>query len=91
MVPAGGDDSARVAKLRSMEIRKSPALLRDPADEPQIDTPIIDIQDLEHQPGASTRMNNAGIEVLPQMNLSKEDEKARSAIEELERALKNPL
>ena len=74
-----------------MEIRKAPQLLRDPAEEPQIDTPVIDIQDLEHQPGSRTRMNNAGVEVLPQMNLSQEDEKARSAIEELERALKESL
>lgn len=46
------------------------------------------MQDLEHQPDAHTRVSNAGIEVLPQINLAKEDEKARRAIEELERITK---
>lgn len=69
-----------------MEIRKPPPLERD--EEPQIDTPVIDMQDLEHQPDAHTRVSNAGIEVLPQINLAKEDEKARRAIEELERITK---
>ena len=65
-----------------MEIRKPPPLERD--HEPQIDTPVIDMQDLEHQPGTDTRMNNAGVEVLPQIDLSKDDEQARKAIEALE-------
>jgi hypothetical protein len=69
-----------------MEIRKPPALERSDG-EPQIDTPVIDMQDLEHQPGAHTRVNNAGVEVLPQINLAREDEKARRAIEEFERAM----
>jgi len=55
---------------------------------PQIDTPVIDIQDLEYQPDAQTRVNNAGVEVLPQLDLSKEDEEARKAIEEFERSLR---
>jgi len=71
-----------------MEIRKPPPLSRDTGDEPQIDTPVIDIQDLEYQPDAQTRVNNAGVEVLPQLDLSKEDEEARKAIEEFERALR---
>ena len=66
-----------------------PPLERDAVDEPQIDTPVIDMQDLEHQPGRDTRVNNAGIEVLPQVDLSKEDEKARRAIEELEKSLRD--
>jgi len=74
-----------------MEIRKAPPLVRDPADEPQIDTPVIDIQDLEHQPGSHSRMNSAGVEVLPQMNLSRENENASSAIEALERLLKESV
>jgi hypothetical protein len=55
---------------------------------PQIDTPVIDMQDLEHQPGESTRVNDSGVEVLPQINLAREDEKARRAIEEFERTMK---
>lgn len=69
-----------------MKIRKPPPLERD--DEPQIDTPVIDMQDLEHQPALETRVNNAGIEVLPQIDLSKDDQKAREAIEAIE-ALEN--
>jgi hypothetical protein len=61
----------------AMEIRKPPPLERDPADEPQIDTPIIDIQDVGHR-----------ARELPQLDLSKDDEKARQAIEEFERSLK---
>jgi hypothetical protein len=60
-----------------------------PADEPQIDTPVIDIQDLEHRPGPDTRVNNAGVNALPQLDLSQDDEKARRAIEEFERMFKD--
>jgi hypothetical protein len=68
-----------------MDIRMPPPLERDAADEPQIDTPVIDIQDLEYQPSSQSRVNNAGLAVLPQLDLSKEDEKAREAIEEFEK------
>ena len=67
-----------------MEIRKSPPLTRDPADAPQIETPVIQIQDLEYQPGPGTRMNDSGVRVLPQIDLSKEDDKAREAVAKLE-------
>ena len=67
-----------------MDIRKPPPLERD--QEPQIDTPVIQMQDLEHQP-AQTRVNNTGVEVLPQIDLSKDDEEARKAIEALERVV----
>jgi hypothetical protein len=67
-----------------MEIRKSPPLMRDPADEPRIETPVIQIQDLEYQPGPDTRMNDSGVRVLPQIDLSKEDDEAREAIAKLE-------
>jgi hypothetical protein len=73
------------AIVHDMDIRKPPPLERDAVDEPQIDTPVIDMQDLEHQPGLDTRVNNAGIQVLPQVDLSKEDEEARRAIEEFEK------
>ena len=61
-----------------MEIRKPPPLERDPADAPQIDTPVIHIQDIGHQPRE-----------LPQLDLSRDDEKARRAIEEFERSLRD--
>jgi hypothetical protein len=60
-----------------MNIRKPPPLERDPAEEPQIDTPVIHIQDVAHQPRE-----------LPDLDLSREDEKARRAIEEFEQSLR---
>ena len=67
-----------------MEIRKSPPLTRDPGDEPQIETPVIQIQDLEYRPGPETRVNDSGVRVLPQIDLSKEDDQAREAVAKLE-------
>jgi len=32
---------------------------------PQIDTPVIDMQDIEHKPVRGTRVNNAGVKVRP--------------------------
>ena len=71
-----------------MEIRRPPPLERS-GEEPQIETPVIDMQDLEHQPRPETRVNNAGVHVLPQINLAKEDDKARRAIEEFEQSLRD--
>jgi hypothetical protein len=44
---------------------------------PQIDTPVIDVQEFEPH-----------FNELPELDLSKDDEKAREAIEELERTLR---
>jgi hypothetical protein len=55
---------------------------------PEIETPVVDIQDLEHKPGPDTRVNNSGISALPKVDLSKEDKTVRQAIEEFEQALK---
>lgn len=51
-------------------------------DLPSIETPVVDIQDLEHQPGPDTRVNNSGVTALPK------ERKAREAIEKLEQALR---
>jgi len=73
-----------------------------PADEPpphpaeplQIDTPVIDIQDLEHKPSPDTRVSNKGVRIEPTIDgdiardLAKEDEAALHAIEEFEKFLK---
>jgi hypothetical protein len=56
---------------------------------PDIETPVIDIQDLEHSPGPATRVNDAGIEVLPQLDLAKDDNRVLEAIEELEKSIKD--
>ena len=71
---------------------------RDPALDPQIETPVIDIQDLEHNANAATRVNDSGIKFEPlldelvkavEIDLAKEDEKARKAVEEFEQSLKS--
>jgi len=47
-----------------------------------IETPVIDIQDLEHQPS----LDELAKEV--EINLAKEDEKVRKAVEEFEESIK---
>jgi len=55
---------------------------RDPEPQPHIETPVIEIQDIEHQPS----LNELAKEV--EIDLAKEDEKARKAVDELEESLK---
>jgi hypothetical protein len=63
------------------------------AEFPFIETPVIDIQDLEHQAEPGTRVNSKGVKVeprmdeLPEMDLEKEDEKAREAIAKFEESI----
>jgi hypothetical protein len=65
---------------------------------PEIKTPVIDIQDLEHKPGPDTRVNTKGVEIKPdsqsplmaelenlEKHLEKEDQKAREAVADFER------
>ena len=70
----------------------------DPAAESlQIDTPIIDIQDLEHNPGPSTRVSNKGVKIEPRMDsvddrdFLKEDEAALEALAQFEKSLRGLL
>lgn len=56
-----------------------------PAEPLQIDTPVIDMQDLEHKPGPDTRVSNKGVKVVPSV---KEDEDALRALEQIEKSLK---
>jgi hypothetical protein len=67
-------------------------------DLPDIETPVIDIQDLEHQPGSDTRVNNKGVKVEARSAeqraadgamFAREDRDAREAIAEFERLLKS--
>lgn len=60
---------------------------------PKIETPVIQIQDLEHNPGPDTRVNTKGVKItapdgpLPTLEidtLEREDEKAREAVAEFE-------
>ena len=63
------------------------------AEFPFIETPVIDIQDLEHNAEPGTRVNDKGVKVeprvdeLPEMDLEKEDEKAREAIAKFEESI----
>jgi hypothetical protein len=65
---------------------------------PEIQTPVIDIQDLEHRPSSETRVNTKVVENKPdsqsplmaelenlERHLEKEDEKAREAVADFER------
>jgi hypothetical protein len=64
-------------------------------DELHIETPVIDMQDLEHKPAADNRVNDRGLEVrpahervdVPDINLADEDEKGREAIRKFEESL----
>ena len=61
-----------------------------PAEPLQIDTPVIDIQDLEHNPGPHTRVSNKGVKIEPtldrtdQQDVAMGDEAVLQALEELE-------
>jgi hypothetical protein len=63
------------------------------AEFPFIETPVIDIQDLEHNAEPGIRVNNQGVKVeprldeLPEMDLEKEDENAREAIAKFEESI----
>jgi hypothetical protein len=65
-------------------------------DLPEIETPVIRSQDIEHQARPDTRVNNSGLKIGPQSDeqrrkddaqFAKEDEKAREAVAEFERSL----
>ena len=62
------------------------AAVRAVADEdlPDIETPIINIQDLEPKPQISARANDSGVQVLPQMRPDDEQE-VLEALAEFER------
>jgi hypothetical protein len=68
-----------------------------PAEPLQIDTPIIDMQDLEHKPGSDTRVSNKGVRIEPRMDsddfrdLAKEDEEALVALEQIEKSIAGQL
>ena len=76
------------------EIRNDDSLPRDADDELHIETPVIDIQDLEHKPGPLTRVPRKGVKIEPKLDsidvrdLAKEDEAALEALEELEKTIR---
>jgi len=68
-----------------------------PAEPLQIDTPVIDMQDLEHKPGSHTRVSNQGVKIEPRMDSmevhhsAKDDEDALLALEQIEKSLRGQL
>ncbi len=65
-----------------------------PAEPLQIDTPVIDIQDLEHSPDPHTRVANKGVRIEPtlggagQSEFAMADDAVLEALEELEQRFK---
>lgn len=78
-----------------------PVPLEDPPPHPaeplQISTPVINMQDLEHNPGPATRVSNKGVRVEPRMDvddtrdIAKDDEDALIALEQIEKAIRGQL
>lgn len=68
-----------------------------PVNPPKLETPVIQSQDIEHQPRPETRTSTKGIKVTPHLDdsdhrdFAKEDEEAVNAIEELERQYRKKI
>ena len=68
-----------------------------PAEPLQINTPVIDMQDLEHDPQPQSRVSNKGVRIEPKMDsadmsdFAKEDEDVLIALEALEKSLRGAL
>jgi hypothetical protein len=65
-----------------------------PAEPLQINTPVINVQDLAHIANSRTRVSNKGVKIEPTLNaverrrLEKEDEAAIEALEEFEKQIR---
>jgi hypothetical protein len=81
----GGDGTPQIDHVPEDESRALPT------DPPKLETPIIQSQDLEHQPRQGTRVNNKGVKITPHLDsddtrdFAREDEDALKAMEEIER------
>jgi len=83
----------------SQQPRPEPAEPQEPPPHPaeplQIETPVINMQDLEYIANPHTRVSNKGVRIEPHIDdvdrrdLAQEDEAAIEALEELERSIKN--
>ncbi len=68
-----------------------------PVETPKVETPLIQSQDLEHQPEPGTRVSNKGVKVTPPLDeddhrdFAREDEDALRAMEELEKQYREQL
>jgi hypothetical protein len=63
-------------------------------EELHIETPVINMQDLEHVANSRTRVSNKGVKIEPTLDeadrrdLAREDEAAIEALEELEKQIR---
>ena len=68
-----------------------------PVEAPKVETPVIQSQDLEHQPRPETRTSNKGVIVTPHLDeedtrdFAREDEDALRAMEDLEKQYREQL
>jgi hypothetical protein len=75
----------------------APAAPADPTQAPKLETPVIQMQDVEHQARAATRVNTKGVKVTPrldsgdQRDFAREDEDAIRALEQIEKSLRGQL
>jgi hypothetical protein len=100
--PRQGCDLRAIHEEDAMPERQQPD--RDPGpapkgastDLPEIETPVIRSEDLEHNAGPDTRVNNSGVKVQPlsdeqrrkdEAQFAQEDRKAREAVAEFERSI----
>ena len=56
----------------------------------QVETPVIQTQDLEHNPDPQTRVSNKGVKITPRMD-AQEEEDAIVALEQIEKAMRGHL
>jgi hypothetical protein len=62
-----------------------------PTNPPKVETPVIQSQDLEHQPRPETGVNTKGVKITPHIDsddtrdFAREDEDALKAMEEIEK------
>lgn len=68
-----------------------------PLNPPKLETPVIQSQDIEHQPREQARTSNKGVRVTPHLDsedhrdFAKEDEDALKAMEEIEKQYREQL
>ena len=85
-------------------MREKPRFTRTPTedslpvvDPPQMSTPVIELQDVEHQSSPRPRAPNRGVKITPRLDdrdlrdFAREDEEALVALEKIEKAMRGQL
>jgi hypothetical protein len=66
-------------------------------DPPQMDTPVIDLEDVDHPPASATRAPGKDARITPRLDdtdlrdFAREDEDALVALERIEKARRGPV